>query len=219
MIQTRALDPKKITHLTIAGWTGRNQEAVEKHILELEALGVRRPETTPIFYRVASSLLTTNETIEVMGTASSGEVEPVIFSLSGELWVGIGSDHTDRKAETVGVTLSKQMCAKPVGRILWRFADVADRWDDLEIQSHVVVGGERRLYQKGTLRTMRPPAELIRLGTGKETMADGSAMFCGTLAVHGEIGASERFEMTLRDPLTGESLTASYSTISLPERG
>lgn len=219
MIQTRALDPKKITHLTIAGWTGRNQEAVEKHILELEALGVRRPETTPIFYRVASSLLTTNETIEVMGTASSGEVEPVIFSLSGELWVGIGSDHTDRKAETVGVTLSKQMCAKPVGRILWRFADVADRWDDLEIQSHVVVGGERRLYQEGTLRTMRPPAELIRLGTGKETMADGSAMFCGTLAVHGEIGASERFEMTLRDPLTGESLTASYSTISLPERG
>ncbi|WP_457154545.1 DUF2848 family protein, partial [Mesorhizobium sp. P5_C1] len=180
---------------------------------------VRRPEATPIFYRVASSLLTTNETIEVMGTASSGEVEPVIFSLSGELWVGIGSDHTDRKAETVGVTLSKQMCAKPVGRILWRFADVADRWDDLEIQSHVVVGGERRLYQEGTLRTMRPPAELIRLGTGKETMADGSAMFCGTLAVQGEIGASERFEMTLRDPLTGESLTASYSTISLPERG
>ena len=37
----------------VAGWTGRDSAAVEKHIRELEALGVKRPATTPIFYRVS----------------------------------------------------------------------------------------------------------------------------------------------------------------------
>ncbi len=32
-----------IEQLVIAGWTGRDPAAVEKHIRELEALGVRRP--------------------------------------------------------------------------------------------------------------------------------------------------------------------------------
>ena len=102
-----------------AGWTGRNVEALEKHILELEALGVKRPKSTPIFYRVSADLLTTRPSIEVLGTASTGEVEFVLFSLADGLWVGLGSDHTDRKAETIGVSLSKQMCAKPIAATAW----------------------------------------------------------------------------------------------------
>jgi hypothetical protein len=43
----------------IAGWTGRDPAAVEKHIRELEALGVKRPASTPIFYRFAAARLTT----------------------------------------------------------------------------------------------------------------------------------------------------------------
>ncbi len=219
MITKRPLDPASIRSLTIAGWTGRNREAVEKHIRELEALGVPRPASTPIFYRVSASLLTCADSIEVMGGASSGEVEPVIFGVDGELWVGVGSDHTDRKAETIGVTLSKQLCAKPVGRMVWRYRDVADRWDTLELRSWITVDGERRLYQEGALVNMRPPLELIRMDRGAETLPDGAAMFCGTLAVHGGITASALFEMELRDPKSGEALSAAYSSISLPERG
>jgi hypothetical protein len=219
LIRTRSLDPADITHLTIAGWTGRNRDAVEKHILELEAIGVPRPATTPIFYRVSYALLTVEDTIEVMGDASSGEVEPVLFLLDGELWVGVGSDHTDRKAETISVTLSKQLCAKPVSSTLWRFADVQERWDHLEIRSHIVAGSERRLYQEGTLRSMRPPMELVELGFGSAGMSNGSAMFCGTLAVHGGVQPAERFEMELRDPGSGQVLAASYKTITLPLRG
>jgi hypothetical protein len=219
LIEKRAWDPKNIVHLTIAGWTGRDAVGLEKHIKELEALGVKRPASTPIFYRVAASLLTISESVEVLGKASSGEVEPVIVGLDDELWVGVGSDHTDRQAETVGVSLSKQLCPKPVSRMLWRYKDVADRWDDLEISSFVVVAGKRRLYQQGKLRAMRPPLELIRLGTGSETLANGSAMFCGTLAVHGEISPAERFEMELRDPSTDEKLNAGYSIVNLPDKG
>lgn len=219
MITKRQLDPASIHHLTIAGWTGRNVEALEKHIRELEALGVPRPASTPIFYRVSASLLTCADRIEVMGGASSGEVEPVVFGIDGELWVGVGSDHTDRKAETIGVTLSKQLCAKPVSRTVWRYSDVADRWDTLELRSWITVNGERRLYQEGTLANMRPPLELIRMDRQADGLPDGAAMFCGTLAVHGGITPSELFEIELRDPQSSETLSAAYSSTSLPERG
>src|SRR5688572_33439307 len=113
----RKLDVAAIKNLVIAGWTGRNVAALEAHIKELEALGVKRPKSVPIFYRVAASLLTTADAIEVMADKSSGEVEFVLYALDDGMWIGVGSDHTDRKAETIGVTLSKQLCAKPeIGR-------------------------------------------------------------------------------------------------------
>ena len=57
-------------------------------------------------------------------TDSSGEIEPVIVAMTDGLWLTIGSDHTDRKAEAQGVALSKQLCAKPVGKDLWRLDEV-----------------------------------------------------------------------------------------------
>jgi len=145
----RKLDVAEIDSLVIAGWTGRNVEALEAHIKELEAIGVKRPKSVPIFYRVAYSLLTTASAIEVMADKSSGEVEFVLYALNDGLWLGVGSDHTDRKAETVGVTLSKQLCAKPVGATLWRYDEVKPHWDKLKLRSTVPDGGKRRLYQEG----------------------------------------------------------------------
>src|SRR5690606_34673935 len=78
----------------IAGWTGRDPVALEKHIVELEELGVQRPASTPIYYRVANARLTTATEIEVTGGDSSGEVEFALVRANGKLFVGIGSDHT-----------------------------------------------------------------------------------------------------------------------------
>src|SRR4051812_17549010 len=78
----------------VAGWTGRDRDAVEEHIAELEALGVTPPSRTPLFYRVSASRVTTASEIEATA-ASSGEVEPVLLRHDGALWVGVGSDHTD----------------------------------------------------------------------------------------------------------------------------
>ncbi len=105
--------------LVIAGWTGRDEAALEAHIAELEAMGVARPAATPCFYRVAASLLTTAGAIQVAGAGTSGEVEAVLFSAPDGLWVGVGSDHTDRETEAYNVTVSKQACAKPVAPVLW----------------------------------------------------------------------------------------------------
>lgn len=82
----------------VAGWAGRDTEAVERHIAELEELGVPRPSATPLFYRVSAGRVTTDAEIESTA-AGSGEVETVLLRNSGRLWVGVGSDHTDREVE------------------------------------------------------------------------------------------------------------------------
>lgn len=219
MPSQRRIDLKDVRSLVIAGWTGRDTAAVEAHIRELEALGVARPKTVPIFYRAARSLLTTDESIEVMGERSSGEVEYVILSLPDGLWVGVGSDHTDRKAETLSVTLSKQMCAKPVASYLWRYDEVAPHWERLVLRSFVCAGGERRLYQEGPVTVMRPPEELIGLYCKGTALPVGTAMFCGTLPAHGGIAPAQTFEMELEDPILGRTLRHSYRIVSLPEEG
>jgi hypothetical protein len=215
----RKLDVAEIDSLVIAGWTGRNVEALEAHIKELEAIGVKRPKSVPIFYRVAYSLMTTAPSIEVMADKSSGEVEFVLYALNDGLWLGVGSDHTDRKAETVGVTLSKQLCAKPVGATLWRYDEVKPHWDKLKLRSYVPDGAKRRLYQEGPVTNMRSPEELIRLYNGGDKLKAGTAMFCGTFAVHGEISYSGTFDMELEDPVLGRKLTHGYKIVSLPDEG
>ncbi len=219
MPSERKLDVAEIDSLVIAGWTGRNVEALEAHIKELEAIGVKRPKSVPIFYRVAYSLMTTAAAIEVMADKSSGEVEFVLYALDDGLWLGVGSDHTDRKAETVGVTLSKQLCAKPVGATLWRYDEVKPHWDKLKLRSYVPDGGKRRLYQEGPVTNMRSPEELIKLYTGGDKLKAGTAMFCGTFAVHGEISYSGTFDMELEDPVLGRKLTHGYKIVSLPDEG
>ena len=219
MPSERTLELAAIKNLVVAGWTGRNTAALEAHIKELEAVGVKRPKSVPIFYRNAASLLTTADTIQAVGDKSSGEVEFVLYALDDGMWVGVGSDHTDRKAETINVTLSKQMCAKPVGPTLWRYDEVKPHWDRLTLRAFVPDGGKRRLYQEGPVTNMRSPEELIRLYTGGDKLALGTAMFCGTFAVHGGISSSGTFDMELEDPVLGRKLTHGYKSVSLPVEG
>lgn len=210
----------RIDALIIAGWTGRDEAALQAHIAELEALGIARPKSTPIFYRVAAALLTTADEIEVPGEESSGEVETVVLSLPDGLWVGVGSDHTERRIEAVNVTASKQMCAKPMGRELWPYAEIEDHWDRLVLRSFATVGGKRRLYQEGEAATMRPPGELMRLYTGGDSgLPPGSAMFGGTLAVAGGIAPAQAFEIELHDPVLDRTIGHSYAIRTLPVEG
>src|ERR1700759_2606422 len=140
--------PVAIDDLVVAGWTGRDSATVEHHIAELQAIGVARPRNVPCFYRVGANLLTTEETLDVTGADGSGEVEFVLVSLPQGLYVGVGSDHTDRKVESYGVTVSKQMCPKPIGEELWSFNDVQEHWDELILRSFVHRDGQRLSYQE-----------------------------------------------------------------------
>jgi hypothetical protein len=197
--------------LIVAGWTGRDRDAVEQHIAELAAVGVSRPRTVPCFYRVGANLLTQAPSIDVAGCHSSGEVEAVLVSLANGLHVGVGSDHTDRKVEVYGVTVSKQMCPKPIGRELWAFREVADHWDDLVLRSWVTRQGTRELYQEGRLARMLTAGDLMERYLGRPgVLPVGTALYCGTLTVIGAIGGGERFEIELEDPLLKRTLRHAY---------
>src|SRR5947208_6037033 len=115
--------------LIIAGWTGRDEAALQHHIEELAAIGVPRPSSVPVFYRNAVTNIVQTERLEVLGPDTSGEVEPVIVALADGLWIGLGSDHTDRKAETIGIALSKQLCGQVMGASLWRLDEISNHWD------------------------------------------------------------------------------------------
>jgi hypothetical protein len=208
-----------IEQLVIAGWTGRDPAAVEKHIQELEALGVRRPASVPVFYRAAAARLTTDTLIEATGTSSGGEVEFVLLQYRERLWVGTGSDHTDREVEKYSVTVSKQMCDKPIASVFWAYDDVAPHWDRLLLRAHVTEGAARVLYQEGSVTAMLDPAALIaRLG-GSARLPEGTLMFCGTLAAHGGVRPTGEFDFELDDPVLGRTIKHGYRVQNLPALG
>ncbi len=205
-----------IGDLVIAGWTGRDVAALDHHIEELKALGVMPPSKVPIYYRVGAYLLTQAPNVQVLGDDSSGEVEPVLIAAAGRLWVTIGADHTDRKVESYGIAVSKQMCAKPIGTVAWRFEEVEPHWDKLMLRSFIEEGGKRVLYQEGPLARIREPRGLIGGWKGDPRLPEGVAMFLGTMPAIGAIRSSQHFEMELEDPVLGRKLTHGYHVQSLP---
>jgi len=208
-----------IDQAVIAGWTGRDPVARDKHIAELEAIGIARPATTPIYYRVSARRLTTTDSIEVCGGNSSGEVEFVLIGWQGRVFVGLGSDHTDRKVETYSVTVSKQMCDKVMAPVLWELEDVVDHWDRMILRSRAWMDGERVLYQEGTLDSMLSVKELLRGCFADGRLPDGCAMFGGTFAANGGIRPASRFEYELEDPVLKRSIRHAYDVIELPVLG
>lgn len=214
--QARSL---RLDDLVVASWTGRDRAAMETRLVELEAMGIPRPPSTPILYRIAASRATTATIIEVVGEQTSGEVEFVLLSAEDRLWVGLGSDHTDREAEAHDAALAKQLCEKPIASNFWALDDVVGHWDELRLRSYVTdSSGVRQEYQSGTVATMLPPHELasMRDVALKRTASATSLLFCGTLPTIGPIRSAQRFEIELLDPVLERRLSHLYEIIVLP---
>ncbi|MCF6370823.1 DUF2848 domain-containing protein [Rhizobium halophilum] len=206
----------------IAGWTGRNADAVNHHIAELWEIGVPPPSTVPLFYRVSASLFTTDQMIETVDATSSGEAEPVLVDDGTRLYLGLGSDHTDRSLETHSVALSKQICAKPVAPVLWPFEEVEGHLDEIQIRSFVRddAGSRWVPYQDGTLASIRPLGELVAsspAASGALRLNAGTAMMCGTFAVlSGGVRPSRYFRMEMVDDRLGRTIDHCYEMSALP---
>jgi hypothetical protein len=163
----------------------------------------------PAYYRATPSLVLAADRIDVLGSGSSGEVEFILLRSGGELWVGLGSDHTDRELERHSVTYAKQLCPKVVCPELWRFSDVRPHWDQLTLRAFA--GDERVLYQEGPVTDMLDPEDILarveqRTGRG----LDDVLVFSGTLPLVSELRLSARFAAELADAATGDSLHLDY---------
>ncbi|MEP7085122.1 MAG: DUF2848 domain-containing protein [Betaproteobacteria bacterium] len=208
--------------LVIAGWTGRDRVAIEHHIEELARLGVRRPSSVPLYYRASRSLLTQAEDVEMLGAASSGEVEPVLVRHDGRWWLTVGSDHTDRSVETYSVAVSKQMCAKPVARVAWAWDEVAERADGLVLHSEIFEAGRWVTYQEGPLARIRPLPALVDSLPAEVSVTEGLVLFCGT---HGAIPDAAgvgirpalRMRLALIDAVASRHILHEYRVTTLPQ--
>lgn len=214
-ITTKTVD---INQVIIAGWTGRDNKSVQQHIDELKTLGIPEPSAAPMFYRVSADLITQDAVIQVLGPASSGEIEPVLFATDNGIWLTVGSDHTDRDIERAGIALAKQLCAKPVAQTAWRWDEIRTHADSMLLKSWISDQGDQASYQQGAMADILPVDTLleqlqVQLGMSLEP---GTMMFCGTLAAIGGVRPSPRFSGLILDPAAGRTITLEYGVDYLP---
>ena len=200
------IDP---TAVVIAGFTGRDRDAVEHHLAELAELGVPTPGTIPSFYLATGAAAVQQPRLPVVGADTSGEAEAVLVFDGNDAYLTLGSDHTDRAAEAIDIALSKIACPKPLATGAWRFGEVANHADELQVRSWISSGGEETLYQQGRLGELMDLDELID-ATPFAARPDRFVLFTGTFGAIGGIRPADRFRAALDDPVTGRSITLDY---------
>ena len=209
-----------VRRIVCGGYSSRSRAEVERHLDELERLGIPRPAEIPIFFSVGSYLATLGGVVEVQGPFTSGEAEFVLLFGAGGPWVTVGSDQTDRFFERHSVPAAKQLCPKVLGGTVWPVIDVAEHWDELTLRSWVRTGRQRRLYQEAALGSMLPPDGLLpglRRHAGADL--DGVVLFSGTVpTASGELVYGEEYELELADPRLGRTLRTRY-TVQVLEGG
>ena len=203
-----------VRRMVNAGFVGRDQEAVRRHIEELRKEGVPVPEETPTLYPVASYLITTDDVVlEVVDESTSGEAEFVLLLQKGKMYVGVGSDHTDRKLEASSIIKAKQICPNVVSSAVWPYEGVKGVWDALVLRSWVEKGDQRILYQETKLASIISAEDILSFVRSKIEDEDlnGMVIYSGTVsALGGEIIYGEGFEVELHNPQTDDSLWCKY---------
>jgi hypothetical protein len=201
------------SRLVNAGYVGKNQEEVRRHIDELAAKGIPGPKSIPVLYPVVSNVLSLAPGIEVYGNETSGEVEYVLCVVTqDEIYVGLGSDHTDRHLEETDIPRSKQICPNIMGRVVWPLAEIENHWDDLLITASVLNNGKDTHYQEGRLGLLLNPAELMSFVKSKiPGPLENLIIFSGTLGtLTGEFVFGQKFSAALIDEKLNRRLEVSY---------
>ena len=176
------------------------------------AHGVPAPRRVPTLFVNTVDRLTTATEIEVLGSETSGEAEPVLLQHRGRLYVAAGSDHTDRELEKSGFTFAKQAGPKILSREVWPYEEVREQWDQVVLRGATPSRPSIPAREAAaTCSGGRISLALMAARLGGDT--EGLVLFGGTLAIaDGEgfaLGAP--FTAMLDDPLTGRMLRCDYT--------
>jgi hypothetical protein len=196
-----------------AGYSGRDEAAVQAHIDELVEEGLSEPAEVPVLYQLAPYTVLVDPTeITVVGPETSGEAEFGLFITGDETYVVAASDHTDRDLETESIPKSKQIAPNVVSKRAWRYEDVRDHWDEIELRAWNTRDGDRNRYQETTLAEILPPADILDIVRDRhEAPLHGAGVLSGTVAtVSGELYPGSRFEVELHDPVLDRTLSVGY---------
>ena len=206
------------TRMVNAGYTGRNQEEVRRHVEDLASKGIPAPESVPVLFPKVPQALVVDASVEVYGSETSGEVEYVLLVVNeDEVYVALGSDHTDRHLEETDIPRSKQICPNVMSSTIWPLDEVAGQWDELVLSAHVTSGGDRIRYQEGRLGVLLNPAGLMDFVKSKVPgPLQDLLIFSGTLgSLTGGFLFGECFDAELVDEHLGRRLSISYGVLPL----
>jgi hypothetical protein len=219
--------------------TSRNVEGTKQSLDALRAEGYL-VHGNPNVCAKSRYLLTNEDVIEVQGPQTSGEAEYVAIFTGGEIFVSVGSDHNDRTLYRlwtqalgkVGDTAkSKQMCPAVVASSAWRYADVKDHWDILNLKSFVTVGGAKIPFQDFRLTDLVDLEYHLR--TNPSLREDGTVLFGGSSEMLPNVPSNiykgqallqglifpRDFAFELVDPVLQRKISHSYVIASLEEAG
>jgi len=210
--------PIEFDCLFAIGYAGRSMEKTMAHIRELEEhLGVPAPKKIPTIFQMSVQNLTQDRDLWFVGENTCGEVEYMILTQGDRLYIGIGSDHTDRKLESVSVPKAKQVALKPIGRDIWDYEDVKDHWDGIRLRSYQTVGGKESLYQDGSLADILPVEFLLNELKTRIGNVSHSVIFSGTVPALDGFRYGDNFRCEMIDDVLGRKLTLDYNIHVIPE--
>lgn len=206
-------------HACLFGWAGRNKEEVRKHAEELAEHGIRGPKNMPEHFLISPNMITHDPEIVCVGEKTCGEIEFFFFRREGVIYVGVGSEHTDRALEAVDMIKSKAVCHKPMSRQIWKYEDVVDHWDDIQLTAwQVNEEGKKVLYQDSPCGSLLKLEELLKRAEeiyGRKDL-DDIIIWSGTIpAVDGLVYGSW-FGGEMHDKKLGRKLAFEYSVRTVP---
>jgi len=196
-----------VKSVLLAGYTGRDQEEVKKHIEELREIGVPAPEKVPVVYKVGPELLTNEEEITVKSKTTSGEIEYVLLLTKEGMYVTVGSDHTDRGIERTDIQKAKETCLKVIAKEAWLYDEIKDHWDDIILRAAVLKDGVKTVYQEGSLEVLLRAEDLLDTFNARR---EGTALFSGTIPLKQKLIYADEFEMKIYDPKINRKISHKY---------
>lgn len=209
--ETIALDK-----LIVVGFAGKDVKKTMEHIQELEAEGIRCPKSVPVVYQCSKGLLTSDDTIEVIADKTSGEVEYIILVRDGKYYIGVGSDHTDRKLEAVSIHKSKQVCLKPYAKDFWAYDEIKDHFDEIKLVSSQVVDGKEVQYQSGVTSDLLS-LECIIAKIEKEMNTNNCLIYTGTVPLKDGFKFGDKFSCKMIDEKLNREISLTYNITVIQE--
>jgi len=200
------------------GFTIRDAAKMQAHLDEVAREGVPRPSTEvpPIIFPISTWAWTTSSQCLVQTSFTSGEVEIFMVDTDEELYVGVASDHTDRKLEAVDIPWSKQVAPNVVAPTIWRWSDVSDHWDECTLDSWVREDGVHTHYQHASVSEFWTPVEMVNSVKGRVPDERPRLFVSGTVvSLDEQLIYGEEWELALTDPVLRREIRHTYQVFVL----
>jgi hypothetical protein len=197
------------------GSATRDPDTAVAHQQEVAKSGIHIAFDVPAprIYPIALHALTTDDEVYVQTDRTSGEVE-IIVHVADQIYVGVGSDHTDRAMETVSIPGSKQACANHLAPVFWPYEAIRDQWDNCVMRSWV----DGRLYQEVGVNAFLAPEDLINVLRARVNGVPERdfTVFSGTIvSVDKALGFGTNWRYEMSSPDSGQSIGAEYKVVDI----